>query len=83
MNLEGTLLGKSNCAPRLVGEVGEKVRGAILARGTSRARLKHPHIVTIYDVGEKSDRYYFVIEYLEVTPYANTTSFRPRPAPAS
>ena len=41
------------------------------------------HIVTIYDVGEKSDRYYFVIEYLEVTPYANTTSFRPRAAPVS
>lgn len=29
------------------------------------ARLRHPHIVTIYDVGEQDGLYYIVMEYLE------------------
>jgi formylglycine-generating enzyme required for sulfatase activity len=32
------------------------------------ARIKHPNIVTIYDVGEQDGLYYFVMEYLEGRP---------------
>ncbi len=31
----------------------------------SAAQLKHPHIVTIYDVGQEGDTHFIVMEYLE------------------
>ncbi|MBN1488204.1 MAG: protein kinase [Anaerolineae bacterium] len=36
-----------------------------LREARSAARLRHPNIVTIFDVGQESGWYYFVMEYLE------------------
>ena len=43
----------------------EKFVERFMREARAAARLKHPHIVTIYDVGEANGQYYFVMEYLE------------------
>lgn len=53
-------------APHLVWE--KEFVGRFLREARAAARLKHPHIVTIYDVGQEGDWYYFVMEYLEGQP---------------
>jgi hypothetical protein len=50
-------------APHLVWEKESVERFVREAR--SAAKLKHPSIVTIYDVGQEGGWYYFVMEYLE------------------
>jgi hypothetical protein len=50
-------------APHLVWEKESVERFVREAR--SAAKLKHPGIVTIYDVGQEGGWYYFVMEYLE------------------
>jgi len=50
-------------APHLVWEKESVERFVREAR--SAAKLKHPDIVTIYDVGQEGGWYYFVMEYLE------------------
>ena len=50
-------------APHLVWEEGFVER--FLREARAAARLKHPHIVTIHDVGQVQNWYYFVMEYLE------------------
>jgi Tol biopolymer transport system component len=50
-------------APHLVWEKGFVER--FLREARAAARLKHPNIVTIYDVGQEGGSYYFVMEYLE------------------
>jgi len=50
-------------APHLVWETEFVQR--FLREARAAARLKHPNIVTIHDVGQDGDRYYFVMEYLE------------------
>ncbi len=49
-------------APHLKWEEGFVER--FMREARTAARLKHPHIVTIHDVGEEQDHYYFVMEYL-------------------
>jgi serine/threonine protein kinase len=49
--------------PHMAGQAGLVER--FLREARSAARLKHPNIVTIYDVGQDGDHYYFVMEYLE------------------
>lgn len=43
--------------PDLIERFGREARAA--------ARLKHPNIVTIYDVGQEGSTYYFVMEYVD------------------
>ncbi|MFP4394989.1 MAG: serine/threonine-protein kinase, partial [Anaerolineales bacterium] len=50
-------------APHLVWE--EEFVQRFLREARSAARLKHPHIVTIHDVGQQEGWYYFVMEYVE------------------
>ncbi len=50
-------------APHLVWEAGFIER--FLREARAAARLKHTGIVTIYDVGQESNQYYIVMEYLE------------------
>ena len=50
-------------APHLVWEEGFVER--FLREARAAARIKHPHIVTVYDVGQEQDQFYFVMEYLE------------------
>ena len=50
-------------APHLVWE--QEFVQRFLREARAAARLKHPNVVTIHDVGQDGDRYYFVMEYLE------------------
>ena len=50
-------------APHLVWE--KEFVERFLREARAAARLKHPGIVTIYDVGQEGGWYYFVMEYLE------------------
>jgi len=50
-------------APHLVWE--QRFVERFLREARAAARLKHPHIVTIHDVGHEGGWYYFVMEYLE------------------
>jgi len=50
-------------APHLVWE--QEFVERFLREARSAARMKHPHIVTIHDVGQEGSLYYFVMEYVE------------------
>ncbi len=53
-------------APHLGAEDGFTQR--FLRTVQAAARLTHPHIVTIYDMGKSDNRYFYVMEYLEGQP---------------
>jgi serine/threonine protein kinase len=50
-------------SPNLAGDIRSVER--FLREARAAARLRHPNIVTIYDVGQEAGSYYFVMEYLE------------------
>ncbi len=53
-------------APHLAWE--EEFVARFLREARAAARLRHPHIVTIHDVGTEAGWYYFVMEFLEGRP---------------
>ena len=65
-------------APHLVWE--KEFVERFLREARAAARLKHPNIVTIYDVGQEGGWYYFVMEYLEGQPLTEIVRQR-RPLP--
>jgi branched-chain amino acid transport system substrate-binding protein len=67
-------------APHLVWEQNFVER--FLREARAAARLKHPNIVTIYDVGQEGSWYYFVMEYIEGQTLAEVIKRRGAMAPA-
>jgi WD40 repeat protein/tRNA A-37 threonylcarbamoyl transferase component Bud32 len=62
---------------------GAESRARFLAEAGTIARLRHPNIVQIYDLGEHKDRAYFEMEYIEGGSLARRldgTPWAPEPA---
>lgn len=59
---------------------GEKERGRFRTEAEAIARLTHPNIVEIYDIGEVTGRPYFVLEYVVGGNLAQHLDGTPRPA---
>src|SRR5688500_2281446 len=62
-----TGLGKRVAIKALLPEMATEpeIQVRFLREGESAARIQHPHVVDIYDVGTQDDITYLVMEYLE------------------
>ncbi|MBI4612455.1 MAG: serine/threonine protein kinase [Planctomycetes bacterium] len=49
----------------LAGTAGSEARQRFLREARATARLEHPHIVRIHDIGEEQGQPYFTMEYVE------------------
>jgi WD40 repeat protein/tetratricopeptide (TPR) repeat protein len=68
----------------LAGEyAGEKAVARLRVEAEAVARLQHPNIVQIHDVGEYQGRPYFTLEYVDGGSLANRLGGRPLPAGAA
>ena len=51
--------------PNLVeGEVGKEITERFIREARSAAKLEHPNIVPIYDIGEEENIYYMVMQFV-------------------
>lgn len=48
-----------------------EIRARFLREAETAGRLKHPHIVTVHDVGEENDLAWIAMDYLEGTPMSD------------
>jgi hypothetical protein len=58
-------------------------RARLRAEADAIARLQHPNIVTIYEVGEHAGMPYLALEYVAGGQLSRHTQRRPQPAPAA
>ncbi len=58
-------LGRKLAIKLLHGDADREVRARLLREAQALARLSHPHVVTIYEVGEEADGIYLAMEYVE------------------
>lgn len=62
-----------------VGQFTGEFRQRLRREAQALARLQHPNIVQVYDIGEQGDRPYLALELVEGTTLAQWTKWAPRP----
>ncbi len=65
------------------GHAGPQELARLTTEATAVARLRHPHIVQIYEVGEQEGRPYLALEYVEGGSLADCLDGTPLPEPAA
>jgi serine/threonine-protein kinase len=66
------------------GRIGadEHAKARFVAEAKALARIKHPHIVTVYEVGEESDCPFFTMEFVDGLPLSRRLQEGSAPTPA-
>ena len=65
--------------PRLAGSVeGERARGRLLREAQALARLSHPNVVAVYDVGTYQEQVFIAMEFVRGASLAAWLRVRPR-----
>lgn len=63
-------------------EERQKVKTRFFREAEAAGRLRHPQIVSVYDVGEESDLAYIVMDYIEGQPLSDSAHKDKLPPPA-
>ncbi len=62
------VLGRDVALKILLPHVKESTRKRFLGEATAAAKLNHPNIMALYDIGEDKDRIFLVVEYVQGDP---------------